>query len=428
MAKAKKDLKERLIHRKIKKPNVIIARIVILAFKGIAKKRNVNFEYEGNVLSYRNKQIILLSQHASRDEYIYTIAGFPKTDVHCVIGYQNFFQKYVYTLLIGLGAIAKYLYQPDFNAVKQMLTVVKQGRSLLLFPEGIQSTSGSTHPINPTTMQLLTKCRLPVVLCTSHGSYLTRPRYSTKKRIGKMVFSYKLLFTAEDYDKYSKEELYQKLLSSFEYNEFEYNRTARVPFRGECENIEGLDNIIFMCPHCKEEFSFSVSKKSMSCAHCGYTVEMDEYYDLHTAPEYPPYFGDIDKWYKWQRVQVRMQAEQKDFELSSRVRVFSLDSNKLKNTPDEVGRGTLTIRDHEIVYRGSYKEHADHTLVFDIAKTPSFPFSPTDHSIDLYYDNEYYCFAPLENPLQTVKWMLAVEEIHNMYDPSWASVSKDVYE
>lgn len=424
---AKKNLRERLLYRKIKKPNPFVARLVILAFQFLAWRRKTAFEYGPGVSEYRNKQIILLSQHCSRDEYIYTIAGFPRTDVHCVIGYQNFFQKYVYYLLLRLGAIAKYLYQSDFIAVRHMLRVVKEGRSLLLFPEGIQSTSGSTHPINPTTVHLLVKCRLPVILCTSHGSYLTRPRYSAKKRIGRMVFSYQLLFRPEDFDRYTEEALYQRLLSAFSYNEFAYNRQARVPFRGKCENIEGLDNIIYKCPHCAKEFGFLIEGKRMHCTGCGYAVEMDAYYDLHPV-NIPLYFQDIDEWYRWQRAQVRAEVRQAGFSISCPVRVYDLNLDKLKNAPDEVGTGTLTIRDHEIAFCGLYKKEPACKLVFDIRKTPSFPFSPADHSVELYYENQYYCFAPLEQPLQVVKWMLAVEEIHNHYDPAWGRVSRDVYE
>ena len=80
-----------------------------------------------------------------------------RTDVHVLCGMQNVFQKYFYTLLKHLGVIAKYLYQPDMLAIKQMRQVVDFGGSLAIFPEGIQSTSGSTHPINPTTFKYVFK-------------------------------------------------------------------------------------------------------------------------------------------------------------------------------------------------------------------------------------------------------------------------------
>ena len=422
----KKNLKEKLVNRKIKSPNKFIAWFVFKAFKSIVKKQNVKYKYEIDFKKYKKEQVVLLAQHGTRDEYLLTLAGFPKYDLHCVIGYQNFFNKSIYWLLLHLGTIPKYLYQPDFHSVKQMLSVVKNGGSLVLYPEGIQSTSGSTHPINPATVKLLKKCRLPVILCTSNGSYMSRPRYSKKLKKGQVTVTYKLLFEKEDFEKYTEEELYNKLIENFRYNEFDYNRQARIPFKGECENIEGLDKIIFKCPHCGSEFNFKIDGRKMRCNACGYQVEMNEYYDLLEVDK-PLYFDDIDKWYKWQREEVRKEVALKDFELSRPVKVYNINLVKLKNDLDEVGEGTLTVNDHYMIYEGTYNGE-EKRLEFDIKAIPSTPFSPNDGSIDTYYNDEYYNFRLLSNPLEAVKFMLAVEEIHNKYDPNWAKASKDVYE
>ena len=62
-----------------------------------------------------------------------------------------------------MNAIPKLLYQPDTSCTRKMLKVIKSGGSLALFPEGIQSISGSTHPINPATCKFIKKAGLPVV-------------------------------------------------------------------------------------------------------------------------------------------------------------------------------------------------------------------------------------------------------------------------
>ena len=48
--------------------------------------------------------------------------------------------------------------------------------------------------------------------------------------------------------------------------------------------------------------------------------------------------------------------------------------------------------------------------------------------MDLYYKNDYYSFTLLENKELMVKWMLAAEEIHNLYDLAWQKVSDEVYD
>ena len=65
-------------------------------------------------------------------------------------------------------------------------------------------------------------------------------------------------------------------------------------------------------------------------------------------------------------------------------------------------------------------------LTFD----PKLVFSLTmslAYDLDLYYNGEYMNFKLLENEKQVTKWMLCAEEIHNLYDPVWKSVSDEVY-
>ena len=153
----KKDFHKEFKNRKIEKPNGLIAHAVQFAFKIISKKRNVEFVYTDEYQKLKNSQVIYLCHHKSSLDYIYLFAGLKNLNVNVLCGYQNVFNKRSYGLLKRLGVIAKMLYQPDVQATMQMLQAVKRGGSLVIFPEGIQSTSGSTHPINPATKNFIKK-------------------------------------------------------------------------------------------------------------------------------------------------------------------------------------------------------------------------------------------------------------------------------
>ena len=127
----------------------------------------VEFSYDYDPERIKDQPTILLSSHASRLEFMYTVYGFGRKDINVVCGFQNIVKKGLYNLLIRLGVISKYLYQPDFMCVKSMMKVLRRNGTLGLFPEGIQSTSGSTHPINPATMQLIKRSKANIVVCTS---------------------------------------------------------------------------------------------------------------------------------------------------------------------------------------------------------------------------------------------------------------------
>ena len=89
----KKDLKTRLINRKIKKPDPIIMTIGMWVLGLINRSYGVKFSYDYDPESIKGKPAILLSSHASRLEFIYTIYGFKRKDVNVVCGFQNILKK-----------------------------------------------------------------------------------------------------------------------------------------------------------------------------------------------------------------------------------------------------------------------------------------------------------------------------------------------
>ena len=119
----KKDLKTRLVNRKIKKPNQFIMTVGMWVLGIMNKKYKVEFSYDYDPKSLDGKPTILLSSHASRLEFIYSIYGFKRKDINVVCGYQNILKKGLFPIFLELGVISKYLYQPDFMCVKNMLRV-----------------------------------------------------------------------------------------------------------------------------------------------------------------------------------------------------------------------------------------------------------------------------------------------------------------
>ena len=73
------------------------------------RKYKVKFSYDYDPKAIKNQPTILLSSHASRLEFIYTIYGFKRKDVNIVCGYQNILKKGIYNLFIKLGVISKFM-------------------------------------------------------------------------------------------------------------------------------------------------------------------------------------------------------------------------------------------------------------------------------------------------------------------------------
>ena len=129
----KKDLKTRLVNRKIKKPNTFLMFIVMRLLGILNKAYKVKFNYDFDPKSIKKGPVILLSSHASRLEFIYMLYGFKRNDVNMVCGYQNILKKGIYGLFIKLGVISKYLYQPDIICTKNILKLLKNNGTIGIF-------------------------------------------------------------------------------------------------------------------------------------------------------------------------------------------------------------------------------------------------------------------------------------------------------
>lgn len=424
----KKDLKSNLINRKAKKPNQFLMTVGMWVLGIINRSYGVEFSYDYDPKSIENQPTILLSSHAARLEFIYTIYGFRRKDVNVVCGFQNILQKGIYNLMIEFGVISKYLYQPDLACVRNMLRVLKRNGSLGLFPEGIQSTSGSTHPINPATAQFIKRSKANIVVCTSKGAYLATNRYSSDRKKGYIGISYSLVFTPEMLNELSEEEIYRTILQKISYNDFEFNKGARHKYIGKKPNAFGIDKILYKCPDCKKEHTLHVENDTLVCESCGFTVSINEYYDLVTVKGNGcP--SDIDKWYKWQRKCVASQVASDGFELALSGSLRTLRYDKLRKAPKNeqtLSVGTMRLTNRGLCFSGELNgEKKDYE--FSPKAVYSLTFSSQGY-LEFYYNNDYYMFVPDEKKRCLIDWTLAAEEIHNLYDERWRAASADVYD
>ena len=423
----KKNLKERLINRKIKKPNPILMAISMCVLGFLCKLYRVKFSYDYDPKSIKGQPTVLLSSHASRLEFVYTLYGFGRRDVNMVCGYQNILKKGMYNLFLGLGVISKYLYQPDVACVKHMLKVLRRGGTLGLFPEGIQSSSGSTHPINPATAQFIKHSKANVVIATSQGAYLATNRYSSDRKKGYIGISYSLVFTPDMLCELSEEQIYQLMLQKISYNDFKFNKVARHKYVGKKPNAYGIDKILYKCPDCEEEYTLRVEDDTVVCKKCGFAVQINEYYDLiGKSGKTPP--SDIDQWYKWQRRCVREQIKDSHFQMTLRGSICTVKLDKLRRSPKD--RAVLSVGEAKLTRDGLFFTGALDGQIVDFSFPAKSIYSMTFSTkgfLEFYHNNDYYMLIPDDKEQCLIKWTLASEEIHNLYDEAWRNACADVY-
>lgn len=423
------DYRQKLQSRPIKRPSWAAQAFFRVWTSIKCRKDKVQFTYEFDKNLIKKQQILFLSTHASRNDVFYTIRGLGRFDLNIVAGHQNFFASRAnYFGMTQMNSIPKMLYQPDTTCTRKMLKVIKSGGSLALFPEGIQSISGSTHPINPATCKFIKKAGVLVVLANSQGSYLTCPRYIREQKRGKVFINYKILFTPDELKQLTEEQIYQKLIQNFRYDDFAFNKTARIKYVGKSHNVMGLDNILYICPKCKQVHALKMhpdkGNERLECEKCGYSVTVNEYYDL-VVKQGESYFDDIDKWCKWQRRVVRNQVQQDGYQLTGRGKITKLRTDSWKKYPQN--RITVIQGDVTLDKTGLTVTNGQDTVFFDISGLYSLTMA-TGKFLEFYHNDDYYNLV-LDGPLnQLMEWMLVSEELHNLMDDKWNSASNDVFD
>ena len=421
-----KNLKTRLINRKIKRPNPVLMTVGMWVLGILNKVYKVDFSYDYDPKTIKDQPAILLSSHAARLEFIYTLYGFGRKDINMVCGFQNVLQKGIYRILLELGVISKYLYQPDITSLKKMFGVLKRNGAIGLFPEGIQSTSGSTHPINPATTSFIKRSKANIVICTTKGAYLATNRYSSDRKKGYIGVSYSLAFTPQMLEELTEEQIYKILLEKISYNDFAFNKTARNPYIGKKPNADGIGKILYKCPDCEKEYTLQVENDTVVCRDCGFRVQINEYYDLISSSKNCP--EDIDLWYKWQRRCVAEEVKDDGFAMTLKGSLCTLRLDKLKKAPEN--RKVLSVGQAQLTNRGlSFAGELNGERVdFDFPAISLYSLTcSTKGYLEFYHNNDYYMLIPDEKDQCLIKWTLAAEEIHNLYDKKWRSACEDAY-
>ncbi len=424
----KKTPLEILKSREITPPTKRYGRFIRFLLKCMQAKADVTYKYSFDKEEMQGKQVILLADHSTKYAYKYVLHGYPFARPNVVIGWQNIFVKFLFGILVKGGIIPKKLYQADPKSIIDMLKVIKMGGSLCIFPEGIQSSSGSLHPIYPSTANMIKKAGLPVVICKSYGAYLVRPRYKKADNKGHQEYHYELAFTEEDIKELTVDQIYERLLEKFKFNDFEWNKNARNKYiapKGDTL-AGGIEKILYRCPKCGCEFKIKTVGEEIICENCNNTLVLNEYYDLlpKTNDDYIPY-SSIDEWFKHQRELVTEEVKT-GFSYEYECEIYDIHTEKLYLDPYyPCGEGKITITNDGIHYIGT-RHNEDVDLTFDIHATPSFPFVPGKGN-EVYYQGVYYNFVPKTDRLKSVKYMLLVEEAHRLVDDLWDKVSRDAY-
>ena len=352
--------------------------------------------------------LILMNHSSFIDLKIASKIFFPKP--YCIVSTTDGLVGKAW-LMKKLGCIPTQKYVSDISLITDMIHALKKEKvSVLMFPEAGYSFDGCSTILPPGFGRLIKKLNVPVVSVITDGAFLRQPLYNELKiRKVKVTAQVECIFSKEETQSLSAEEIDTRINDIFSFDNFKTQYENKIEIN-EPYRANGLNRILYKCPHCLEEQKTVGKGTILKCTACNKEYEMDKYGRL-CAKNGETEFSHIPDWYNWQRECVKKELTDGSYKLDTEVEIAILTDYKALY---KVGSGRLVHSSDGFELTG-----CDGKLNFK--QSPLFSFSL---NADYYWyeigdvicignkDRLFYCF-PKDKDIVT-KARLATEELYKL--------------
>ncbi len=360
-----------------------------------------------NKIGKPNSPSIILCNHGSFMDFIYAAALLRKYKPHFIVARLYFYHSVLGWLLRKVGAFPKSMFAMDMENAKNCLTVLKNKEILAMMPEARLSTTGRFEDIQSSTYSFIKKSGVDVYTIKISGDYLADPKWGKGFRRGAVVEAeLDILFTAEQVQALSMEQLQQGVEQRLSYDEWEWlQQRPRICYRGY-RIAEGLENILTTCPVCNGQHTLITKKNKVFCEHCGYLTAVDNRYQFDKGFR----FTDLRQWYDWQKQLLEQEIIQNsDYTLTSKVELrLPSDGNGMTR---HGGYGDCTLNREGLTYSGT-KDGENVELHFSLQRVYRLLFGAGEN-FEIYDGTQILYFVP-EERRSAVDWYMASMILHDM--------------
>jgi len=218
---------------------------------------------------------ILIGNHVtSYDPFI--MAAYTGHPVNYVTSDSYFRNPFLRFLLDRLGSIPKTKFMTDTATVKAMMSVIKKGGIVGVFPEGARSWDGHTLPLIYSTAKLIKLMKTDVIAARMQGAMFTMPRWSRFRKKGMTFLSFEKVLAASDMEGMSTSDIYSRITAAVSHDEYDFQRDHMNIYIGR-KPAERLERFLYICPSCMGFHTMYSKKDIFTCRGCGYTVRYNEY-------------------------------------------------------------------------------------------------------------------------------------------------------
>ena len=429
----RQTIKQKLAKRNYRIPSGFMAGVNYLLTSIIGRK----YHCEYNVIDDINKEkgpAFVIFNHLSRFDHIFLNQIMHPRRYNIVAAHNEFFRGAQYWLFKYGNVIPKTNFTTDKTTMKAIKKIIGEGGTICFAPEGMTPMDGKNHPVVPGTGTMFKHYNVPVYQIELRGQFMIASKVCLDERLGGKCFAtIRKLYTPEDLQSMTAQEIDADLNRRFRHDEYEWQKNNHFRYKMKGESCKNLEDLCFMCPDCGRYFTMKSEGNRLFCTECGNGTEMDEFYDFKPfegsrIPETPSKWCDLER-----GDIIRKIRSDENYSFSIRVRLGKLPEYrpcKTAHTSVPCGEGVVTIDHSGLHFNGTKDgEPFSFTRTYDTLTTI---LSALDFKyFDLYYRTDYYDFFPMKGEEGKVGYIqLLVEEMHRLHENRLANFpwNDDMYQ
>ncbi len=355
----------------------------------------IKFGYKFERAKKLPENYIVLSNHTTDFDPVFVAVSFRKP-MYFVASEHITRWKTPYKLLdFAFNPIIRYKGTVASSTVMETLRRVRHGENVCLFAEGVRTWNGETGDILPSTAKMVKSAKCGLVTYKLTGGYFISPNWSTSKvRRGKVRGSVAGIYTAEQLANMSEEEIYKIITTDLYENAYARQMAELNKYKGK-RLAEGLENIIYICPHCGEYDTISTLDDTITCKKCSHSFKYNRYGVLEGTTH-----QTVHGLYNHQLEIMRQDIKENKEYSAPAATISKIERNHIK---ESLGSGKLTITPQTLKCG---------EIDFPTTKIQDMAIYGK-HGLVFTYDNEYYEIIP-DKKYSALKFLLYYKEVKKL--------------
>ena len=328
-----------------------------------------------NEIKDKQGPFVVIANHQAALDFV-NLIGATSRPMSFVISKSFFSTLPVKGIMEKMGVIPKQQFQTAVSDLKAMRAVVEAGQPMVIYPAGLMCEDGLSTPIPSATYKFLQWLGADVYVARATGSYFVMPKWKSGMHPGRTYMDIYRLFTKEELPTLTEEETKERTDRALLFDAYREQEETQVKYhQNHC--IEGLENVLYACPHCGKEYVMQAEGDTIRCTACGYQQVSDRYGFLHNHKGLGEEIRYVSDWSRLihNRLKERIQKG-KDTTLFSAITIRMIDEKQNKFV--DAGAGHLHLDRNRFLITGTLNG-SPVELNIPIASIPTLPFSPGKH-------------------------------------------------